>query len=295
MYDFSDPAVMKELRRAGKALARDRAPVAVAQALEPRLVSALANEKVCAIHIPGFFSARLATRAARTLATSKRERWIINGAPTDTSYSVGVPRKFAEQSKVRFRVYEKRAVAAMRFIRDAFAPHLSPMDRLRLELDELWGAGAHVTHRDGKTHLAGLVRTLDPSTLFGGVAGKKGICHIDDPRQAPEGPHILSANLYLEVPANGGQLRVWDVLPGASNAGNVLHKLIRTLAFHEGSQEAIHTVLPKPHVVRPGPGDLVLLDVGRPHAVEGFTRGRRVSIQCWVVAEGPDRPLQIYS
>lgn len=293
-WDFSN--IRDAVTHAARTLRRDGARVVVADSLTRQAVEGLANERVSAIHIRGFFDPKLAARALRTLVSPAEAKvWVVAGMKTDTSYAVGTPRQVAELSPTAARKYRRDAVVATRRIREAFAPAPCPLDTLRLELDEVWSAGALLARFDEHAALAGLVRRIEPSMLHAGVASERGICHIDDERLV-DAPRRLSANLYLGMPPQGGELRIWDVAPGEANRGNHMHSFIVKHSFKEGSQELIHAALPRPQVIRPRPGDLVLIDVARPHAVAGFTRGSRTTIQSWVVAPADrTRPLRIYA
>jgi hypothetical protein len=292
-YDFSE--VREDVIAAARTVLRDGPGVQVAASLTKRSLAALAEGRLCAIRVPGFFWVASARRAARAIAAREKPKpWSINRKlATDTAFSMGTPKQYAALSKTALARYHREAIPTIRRLRELFAPGLCPMDRLRLELDELWPAGAHVRHRGGTTEQAGLVRTIDPRYLEG-VARHEGICHIDTERKAKD-PHGLSANLYLEVPPRGGELQIWDVSPDARNHRNALYRLMRRYAFQPGSQEVIRAALAPAVVIRPRVGDLILIDTARPHAVRGFSRGTRMTIQAWVIAHGREQPLQIYS
>jgi hypothetical protein len=293
--DFSE--VAGPVRAAAKQLRRDGAGVAVVDRLTASLVSDLANEKLCAIHVRGFFPKAVARRAARTLsALGRHQVWVVAGRKTDTTFNIGLPRQYADASKAAAARYRREAKRANAAIRAAFAPSASPLDLLRVQLDELWAKGARLGRFEGDAALAGLVRTVAPSTLLPGMAGERGVIHMDDLHRKRGDEHRLSSNLYLQMPSMGGSLSIWDVAVSEANQRNLVHRLCSGLGFEVGSQEILHVALTRPHVIDAQPGDLVLLDTARPHAVGGFTRGTRMSLQSWVMTPpGGDGPLTVFA
>jgi hypothetical protein len=82
----------------------------------------------------------------------------------------------------------------------------------------------------------------------------------------------------------------------AETSNNPLYKLIRSkFCFNVDAQEVIQSKLPPPLVIVPEPGDLVILDSSRPHAVAGFGSGMRLGIQSFIVPKEADAPLEILS
>jgi hypothetical protein len=81
------------------------------------------------------------------------------------------------------------------------------------------------------------------------------------------------------VPRDGGELKVWRLKLDQRTARHPVYQLIMRAGLDSGIQEIIHDLLPPPVVIRPKDGDLVIIDATRPHAVGGFSSGRRVTIQ----------------
>ena len=108
---------------------------------------------------------------------------------------------------------------------------------------------------------------------------------------------MLSSNIYLDVPQGGGELSIWNIRLDSSLSSNPLYQLIASPeTFGSELQQIIHRGIPRPLVIKPNPGDLVILDTSRPHAVAGFERGRRISIQTFIRPEGkPDQHLLLWS
>ncbi len=216
----------------------------------------------------------------------------------------------SQQDKAAEEAYFDGALACMRELRDGGGgggggggvgssssqrepelPVLGPLDKLRLELDEIFPQGATVTKRlkDGKPFVAGLARVMHGPTQH-----LEGFIHCDDihPLSLEEG--LFSANLYLQLPATGGgELLIYDV-EVASRWDFYRHASTLSLLTTPGEagQELLRARLPKPKVIKPAPGDLILLCAQRPHAVAGFPMGTRVSIQSFVSYK-QGQPLQL--
>jgi hypothetical protein len=113
-------------------------------------------------------------------------------------------------SKEREQHYFSEAVAAVQSLRDAWAPYLSPIDRLRLELQEGWPGGANMEHLEGNPLFVGQARVF--------TEGKGAIPHqdflsweLEDLRREDRSDGKaelltqMTANLYLQTADEGGE------------------------------------------------------------------------------------------
>ena len=277
-------------------LPSDGAKVTVCKELTLRTLTRLLERKTVAIHIPGYFDRRLAARAQRRIVRHcKIENWKLGSgkqqSPTDMNYALGFPRIETLKSAHSARRYLRESLPAIRKIRHAFSPYLSPMDQLRLELSELWGSGLEHVPFKGQPGLIGLTRIMQSKTLLPGDARTDGVCHVD----ALPNPVTLSANLYVSMPKSGGELKIWNVEVSEKSSRHPIFKLLRTQAFDPTWREVLPHLLPSPQVIQPKEGDLIILDSSRPHAVAGFPRGRRISIQSFIALDAKTQRLKIWS
>ena len=249
------------------------------QTIEAADIQAIFDQKVCGISIPNFCEAAIAEKIANALLDDpSRSRYDVNWARKGDE---GVKqeefwKRKAQASDVD-RVgpvtltmsdyaspedYSRAAVASIRKIRSYAHPYLSPMDRLRLELDEQLPGGARIaSHVNGAKAFAGVGRVMESS---------QEMIHADTGR-----PGCLTANLYLRMPGAGGGTKVWY------HPGDYL-KSPGSYLFAPGEiPESAPCTLFQPTV-----GELVIWNPLSPHVVLPFQGGPRVSIQVWLKIMG---------
>lgn len=149
-------------------------------------------------------------------------------------------------------------LAVIRRMREIMSPHLTPVDRLRLELDEVAPLGARLyIMPDGSKAMAGLPRIMESS---------RELLHADTGRKG-----CLTANIYLKLPNTGGATRIWNHRgPYEDSIGSYLFSEDEIL-------EETASVLLEPQV-----GELVIWNPLSPHMVLPFDGGPRVSLQTWL-------------
>lgn len=146
----------------------------------------------------------------------------------------------------------------VRRMRQLMQPYLTPIDRLRLELDEAAPDGARIcVQPNGEKAMIGLPRIMDASgELLHADTGRKG---------------CLTANIYLKLPASGGATRIWN------HRGEYEDSIGSYLFSQDEISEDVQSVLLEPEV-----GELVVWNPLNPHVVLPFDAGPRVSLQSWL-------------
>jgi hypothetical protein len=272
---------MNEMDSAGRIVEADR--------LDAQSVQHLLTGQALAIRVPEYCSVE-AQRAALSFVRSqpqqdyeyvgavqgKSVRIALGvkriGTPFNSVYGPGA----SEEERA---AYYRDAAPRIRALRFAMAPYLSPIDRLRVELDETWPQGANVGAFQGAKMFVGICRSTPAATSEAGTAP-----HFDAPV-----PGIVAlerqfaANAYLSVPDAGGELELWDVEPLTAEA-------IRAVDMTADLRKA----LPPPVTLKPRVRELIVFDTRRPHAVRGFTVGDRISLQCFIGVT-PDRSLVLWN
>jgi hypothetical protein len=281
-----------------KTIVPDGSRVVTTDKLTQPLLEDLFTHRACAIRLRGFCDSALARRLSSwVLERDDVREWPVKyldgrTVKADTEYGIGLPMSEGFSSKEKFTQYFMEAVPSIHGLRAASAPGMSPVDRLRLELDEAWPEGAHLRHFRGRCMFAGIARVMRPEASL----GKNGICHIDGVPVPNRREGIFSANTYLQVPDSGGELEVWNVAP---NWWDVLRNYSAFKRFGVGfaeveNQRIIRAALPAPIRIVPEEGETILINAGRPHAVRGFDRGLRISLQTFIMYE-EDSPLALLS
>lgn len=289
-------ATLTRALEAAAPIAGDGSCVETVDALDGAVLERLFGHRVAALRVPNFYPRASATALAEWVAAQRFEAW--DG--TDMFFGVGRPANATQSSVEECVAYFAEAVPTMHRIRRA-ARGLAPMDRLRLELDEVWPAGANASTRNpyGRKMLVGIGRMMTPEGLQPGIARTEGLVHVDASPYLDPAAGGFSANVYLEVPRGGGELCVWGVtLTDPSDRSQAAIAALLADPFDtprmDAVQRKLREVMPPPHVIAVEPGDLVILASGRPHAVRGFSDGRRVSFQTFVNhREG--EPLALHS
>jgi hypothetical protein len=244
-------------------------------------LAALMDGACLAVHVPAYCEEGLASRLgawfAKHESLSPYDHELRDGEATRYAYfgvdRVGFPlnKTWGTGRDANLERYMLEALPAMRRVRQACAPALCPVDRLRLELDELWPDGAQVASFVGKKMFVGIGRVMRPENS----RPSEEVPHFDRlPPEVHRFERQFGANVYLSVPDSGGELEIWDVL---------------------GQNGLTRADLPPPAVtLRPALGDLVILDVRRMHAVRAFRGALRVSVQSCIGFE-PGKPLQLWN
>ncbi|WP_433494127.1 2OG-Fe(II) oxygenase [Micromonospora sp. CA-248089] len=253
-----------------------------AEELNAVTLAQLAEGTLDAIWVRGFHPPS-ACRAVlpRLVETCERSRYTLTGDFQSIGTSIGE----AAESEADERRYLDTAADTLNLIRDGiFAGRLSPLDELRLRLDEMWPAGATVARHEGRLMLPGIIRRWP--------AGGHANPHIDQraiPLLAAHGlRRRIGTNVYLEVPPpdSGGQVDFWSLWSDEDT--------------YDGQRRTDYGLdreqLGEPHwSCAPGQGDLLMFDAARVHGVRRVAEGSRATAACFVGVRDPDRPLVLFA
>ena len=258
----------------------------------------LFKNKISAIHIPNYISPNICDKIYNNIEQDlSDEKW----ENTDMFQGYGLPVNFMFGPTANDCInYFSQVIPIIRKLR-SISGGISPVDKLRLELDEIWPDGSKITNSNSfkRKAFVGLTRLMKPDGLVGNETKKNGLVHIDGPLKGTLGSGTYSSNIYIKTPSDGGELCIWDVSLSSNSSENLdnLQKLLNYAFdknFREEIQSLLQKILPKPIVIKPEIGDLILLNSCQPHAVKGFQNGVRLSMQTFIYFEN-GKPLDLYS
>lgn len=241
-----------------------------------------------ALVVPNFLEQPEPLAAAILKVGETARNWSVTSSRGMESSDVravgGTPFNVAVASQDTERYFTEDVPSAKAWLRGL--PGGAALDRLRGDLDDAWPRGCSAKKdAEGRPHHVGLGRVMAGPTVW-----DQGFIHVDE--LAPLSPTRghFSANVYLKLPSTGGMLELWPLQFESrwqfyANA----HTLSKLVNVDEAAQRALRARLGPPVLLDVAPGDLVLLSVQRPHAVQGWASAEsRASLQAFVNFSGDE-------
>lgn len=281
-----------------KEIESDGSTVLVTNKLSTDSLRALIVENsICAIHVPSFCPEDVADSLSKN-ALDEYTQWKLGGVvKTDMFFAGGsIPKEVADNSWPEFhRYFSQREEFVSR--QRALSGGKWPVDLLRHELDESWPFGACTGEYLKQKLRPAIMRIMQEENGFDFSSPRHGFIHTDDFLKLSYSKATFTANIYLKIPEDGGDLYVWSInlnqIKGFYNymVARVLSLILtQKYIFNAEWQEKIFKLLPKPQIIKPKKGDLVIFHSGRPHSVAPVTKGVRVTNQLFIFVKG-DTPL----
>jgi hypothetical protein len=255
----------------------------VATELTTETLIQLAERQIGAIHVRGYYPADIAAEVARK-AIDHPALGNYHKQYTSSVGRVYMPHIDTKWDPELTAKYHDAALPAIQDVRSMFHPHLSPVDLVRLQLQELWPAGANLLRLRGRACFVGAFRVFQPKT-------SEFYPHNDAIDQETDAPEIagvrnqLVANIYLQVPDEGGNLQLWLREPTPEETKIILEV--------EGLDPA--TVEPPVVEIHPAAGDLIIFSPRMLHAVTAGQGVHRVGAAAFIASKGPQEPLVYWS
>ena len=256
-----------------------KSEIGISGTLDRESILGLLDERIGAIHVPGFYPADLAARFAAAIASHSE---LGNYKVQNALRRLGMGYVDVGYDSENARRYHAEALHSIRVIRDLLYPTITPIDHFRLLLEEIWPAGATIEGINGKKCFVGTCRVVDP--------GSQMLPHSDRfARLLPvDSLHLkgqLAMNVYLQMPRKGGDVELWLRPPTPEEDRE-----------HVASDGLDRAALEEPRlVIRPGVGDLLLFNSELIHSVSPGVDGQRVTTSCFVGYRADDSPLTYWS
>jgi len=259
--------------------------VATTSSIDHSLLQRLFRGELLAVRVPGFCTERrcqiLAERLYERLSTQRAQGGGIYDSDIDSFWS-------AYGDETRRNRYFDSALPLQRRLRDLSSPYSSPIDVLRLALDEAWPAGACLLSMSGRKLPFGITRLWETGST---ALPHQDVLWREIGRDGEAASQVgqLGVNVYLETSGSGGELELWNF-----KVSDIEYE--RSSNDYRGSYGYPRSMLPEESVVvTPEVGDLILLDTTRVHAVRGVTEGRRITLSGFIGSWGEEQPLRCWS
>jgi hypothetical protein len=257
----------------------------IATELTAENLSRLSRREIGLILVRNFYpSERVARREVVDKIINHPKLGNYSKKYTSSVGRVCTPHIDAEWSEEAAARYHAEAIANVQQLRSLFFPFVSPIDYVRLLLQELWPAGANLQQLHGRSCFVGAFRVFNPETSTFYPHHDR----IDEESNAPEIKDVveqLVANVYLETPEQGGDLELWLREPDDQERARIrdVEGLMR------------ESVEPPAITIHPNAGDLTIFSTRMLHAV---TRGKgkhRVGMAAFIGCHGAHKPLTFWS
>ncbi|MNV37684.1 hypothetical protein D3C71_1292130 [compost metagenome] len=179
--------------------------------------------------------------------------------------------------------YLATAVDEVAKFRRLCAPFLSPIDLLRLQLDEAWIAGANLATVSARKAFTGVARILRDGGFTGPHQDALASPHVDLSSFIAE---QLAANIYLQTSTHGGQLELWDL-----HLEREEYQSIRSPGKVGITREKLRAC---DVALKPEQGDLILFRSTRLHAIREASGAPRVTCSSFIGYHSVNEPLVFY-
>ncbi|TBR37401.1 2OG-Fe(II) oxygenase [Marinomonas agarivorans] len=257
--------------------------IIITNELEKWHLDGLFNRTLDLVRVPEYFKKQNAKDIANKLKESQLFGNYVNAPKIGR---IGQAFFECQNDKISLSRYRKYASMWIKTMRKEVSPLLSPIDCLRLELDEIWPCNCNLAEIDNQKLFAGLVREFKEGSYAEPHNDVLSWDLISD--MHTNITNQLAANIYLKTSEIGGELRLWHEWPNTKEE----YDAIRI----EGSYGVKEELLNSHYLeVVPEVGELILFNPTRIHSVEKIDQGSRLTWSCFIGLENDSKPLQIWS
>ncbi len=243
----------------------------------------LLHNKIYALRIPGHYSKEACDIVTRNFLNSNL---IANYTNAANIGRVGMAFYEVQDSHEMLEEYYRVAKINNARIKETFFPYVSPIDMLMIDLNKIWVAGCKIENLHGENMFVGLLRILDENAQ---IHPHQDLLRRDTKTALNAYTQItqLAANIYLNMPNEGGELQLWA--HGCSD--DEYKKLLTPGDYYVDRKKIAEPII----TIKPEAGELVLFNPTRYHAVTAGEGSKRVSVSCFIGYRGEYNPLTLWS
>jgi len=270
------------MSNAGETVSFERSVLSV-NALEASHVMGLLDRSLDAVVAPNWFS----PEACMAIAERVKKSQYYSAYPDYPTVGRLGQELFECSSEADFARYQANALTLIRDMRGLAHPYITPVDRLRLELDDIWPTGCNLKKLGDKKAFAGVVREYRETSSAEPHCDVIAWDILESHKGQTSVTNQIAANVYLKTSESGGELLLWDEWPSQSTY-NVAHNA-------EGIGLDKKKIPARKLEIAPKQGDLILFNSMRIHSVKEIKDSVRMTWACFIGYSGPDAPLVIWS
>lgn len=257
--------------------------IIITNKLEKHHLDSLFNKTIDAIRIKQYFSKNDSENISLKIRKSKLFGNYINAPKIGR---IGQAFFECQNDPISLKRYQDFSISWINEMRKDITPYISPIDRFRLELDEVWPYHCNLAKIGEHKLFVGLVREFQKGAY---AEPHNDVISWDlvDSMQTNIS-NQLAVNIYLEVPEKGGALKLWDEWPQTKEDYNNMRI--------EDSYGVKEEMLNSDYIeITPEIGELIIFNPMRIHSVNEIETGKRLTWSCFIGLEEMTKPLQIWS
>lgn len=206
-------------------------------------------------------------------------------APNVSVSKIGMTFFETELEAEKVALYFDIAATFSKALDAVFEPQKNPLSKITKAIGAVWESGIQVGELNGKKMCPGIIRCVE-HTEDGGLPPHQDRLEKDTKVKDSQLKGQLAVNLYLQTATEGGELLIW---PAKLSQEEVDNLYTGEYDFMDVSQ------LPKPIVIKPETGDMILFRSDCIHAVNPCEGVNRIAASCSIGYYGNDRPLMHWS
>jgi hypothetical protein len=253
------------------------------EGLEAHHLTGLLDHSVDAVVVPNWFTAE----ACLAIAERIKQSQYYSAYPDYPTVGRLGQELFECATEGDLARYQADALTLIRDMRRLSHPYISPVDRLRLELDDIWANGCNLAKLGEKKTFAGVVREYQETSSAEPHCDVIAWDILPSRRHQTAVINQIAANVYLKTSQSGGEIQLWDEWPTQSSY-NMAHN-------SEGIGLDNKKIPPPKLEIAPRQGDLILFNSMRIHSVKEIKSGVRMTWACFIGYSGPEAPLVVWS